>query len=250
MSTLEDVLVPTFLMHRYQTEAASKMLGGLYYTYAVRGDGQKIAEHISGAEQRKSLDALLRTIQPAALTLPENLIALIPPRAIGFPRTHEDFRNRTGLTFDPVGAAESAATIPAGLILHPERAARLVQYHAEDASLPALSEVIGKLLEATWKAPAAPGLGSQVQRAVDSVVLYDLMALAANENAPAQVRAIAFDELAMLRTWLSAQTTADDSLRAFYSYGAAQIRKFESNPKEISLPKPVEPPPGQPIGCE
>ena len=52
MSTLEDVLVPVYLLHRYQTEAASKVLGGLYYTYAVRGDGQKITERIPGAEQR------------------------------------------------------------------------------------------------------------------------------------------------------------------------------------------------------
>ena len=196
MSTLEDVLVPIYLLHRYQTEAAAKVLGGLYYTYAVRGDGQKITERIPGAEQSRALQALLRTIDPKTLTLPESLIALIPPRAEGYPRTQEDFRNRTGLTFDPVGAAESAASLTVELILNPQRAARLVQYHAEDSSVPSLDQVIDRLLAATWRAAPAPGLGSQVQRAVDSVVLYDLMSLAANESAPAQVRAIAFAQLA------------------------------------------------------
>jgi len=248
MSSLEDVLVPLYLMHRYETEAASKVLGGLFYTYALRGDGQKITERIPGAEQRKALDALLRTIQPATLTLPESVLALMPPRAIGYPRTHEDFRNRTGLTFDPVGAAEAAAGITIGLILHPQRAARLVQYHSEDSSLPGLGEVIDRLLNATWKAPPAPALGAQVQRAVDGVVLYDLMMLAANESAPAQVRAIALDKLLALKTWLGGQSSADAELRAFQAYGVAQIKKYETNPKEISVPKPIEAPPGQPIG--
>jgi hypothetical protein len=30
----------------------------------------------------------------------------------------------------------------------------------------------------------------------------------------------------------------------------AQIDRFQKNPKEITLPKPLEAPPGQPIGCE
>jgi Met-zincin/Domain of unknown function (DUF5117) len=249
MSSLEDVLVPLYLMHRYQTEAASKVLGGLYYTYALRGDGQKITERISGPEQRKALAALLKTIQPATLTLPENVLALIPPPAIGYPRTQEDFHNRTGLTFDPVGAAESAAGITVGLILHPQRAARLVQYHSEDASLPGLGEVIDSLLYATWRAQPATGLAVQVQRAVDGVVLYDLMQLAGNENATAQVRAIAYAKLIGLKTWLDMHTTMPDmEHNAFLAYGSAQIQKYQTNPKEISVPKPLEPPPGQPIG--
>jgi hypothetical protein len=250
MSTLEDALVPVYLLHRYQTEAAAKVLGGLYYTYAVRGDGQKVTERIPGAEQSRALQALLRTIDPKTLTLPDSIVSLIPPRAEGYPRTREDFRNRTGLTFDPVGAAESAAGLSVGLMLNPQRAARLVEHHAEDPAAPGLTDVIDRLLAATWRATPAPGLASQVQRAVDSVVLYDLMALAANESAPAQVRAIAFQQLDALRAWTSRQTPADESLHALFAFAAAQIKRFQDNPKEIGVPKPAEPPPGQPIGCE
>ena len=53
-----EPLLPVYLLHRYQTEAAAKVLGGLFYTYALRGDGQKITERIPGAEQRRALDAL------------------------------------------------------------------------------------------------------------------------------------------------------------------------------------------------
>jgi hypothetical protein len=248
MSSLEDVLVPVYLLHRYQTEAASKVLGGLYYTYALRGDGQKVTEHVTGAEQRRALDALLRTIDPRELTLPERIIALIPPPAEGYRRTREDFRDRTGLTFDPVGAAESAAGMTIGLILNPERAARLVQYHAQDNNLPGLDEVMDKLIAATWKAQPAPGLSAQVQRATDAVTLYELMVLAANESAPAQVRATAAGKLSGLRDWLGAQKSQDATLQAFYQFGAEQIKRFQANPKDIGVPRPPAPPPGMPIG--
>ncbi len=248
MSRLEDLLVPVYLLHRYQTEAASKVLGGLFYTYALRGDGQKVTERVPAAEQRRALDALLRTIRPETLTLPENILALIPPSALGYPRTRENFHNRTGVTFDPLGAAESAAALTVRLILNPERDARLVQYHAEDPTLPSLDEVIDRLLGATWKAEPAMGLGGQVQRTVDTVVLYDLMALSANEQASPQSRATTLAKLAALRDWANGQNPADAGLKAFYQFGAAQIRRFENNPKEIGIPKPAEAPPGQPIG--
>jgi hypothetical protein len=250
MSALEDVLVPVYLLHRYQTEAASKVLGGLFYTYALRGDGQKVTERIPAAEQRRALEALLRTIRAETLTLPEAVLALIPPSALGYGRTRENFRNRTGVTFDPVGAAESAASLTVGLLLNPERAARLVQYHAQDSNLPPLEEVIDRLIGATWKAEAVPGLAGQVQRAVDGVALYDLMALAANERAPLQVRATALAKVTSLREWLAAQAPADAGLKAYFQFAVAQIKRFETNPKEITVPRPADPPPGQPIGDE
>ena len=248
MSRLEDVLVPVYLMHRYQAEAASKLLGGLFYTYALRGDGQTVSRQVPGAEQRRALEALLRTLRPDFLTLPGNVVALIPPPALGYPRTQEDFRDRTSPAFDPVGAAESAAQLTVNLLLNPQRATRLVQHHAEDAGQPALEEVLDRLLAVTWKSAPATGLAAQVQRAVAATTLYDLMGLAENRAASAQVRATAFSKLAGLRGWLAAQHPADTSLSAFYEFSAAQIRRFENNPKDLILPSPPEAPPGMPIG--
>ncbi|MCX6592086.1 MAG: zinc-dependent metalloprotease [Acidobacteria bacterium] len=234
MATLEDVLVPTYLMHRYQAEAVAKSVGGLDYRYAVRGDGQLTTAMIPAAKQRAALDAVLATIAPEFLTIPERILRLIPPRPSGVPGTRELFKGRTGLTFDAIAPAEAAANHIAGLLLHPERAARLVEFHGRDATQPTLEEVIDKVLAATVKAAPATGLQREVQYAVNQVVMTHLMGLAANDAAPARVRDVATAKLAALN-------------RPGFEQGRL-ISKFLENPKEFKLAKPLEPPPGQPIG--
>ena len=254
MSSMEDILVPVYMYHRYQTEAAVKTLGGLDYTYAVRGDGQKISQIVPGTEQRAALTALLATLDPKALAIPERLLRLLPPRAHGYPRTREDFRIRTGVTFDALSAAESAADLTAGLLLHPERASRLVEYHARDQANPGLAEVLDRLLSATWKSRRPRGtLIAEVGRTVDNVVLYRLMQLAANEEASEQARAIAFWKLTQLRQYLEEHrgiSDSEDGQAAHYLYAANQIREFEKDPKRITVSKPVDPPDGAPIGSD
>jgi hypothetical protein len=234
MATLEDVLVPTYLMHRYQAEAVAKSVGGLDYRYAVRGDGQLTTAMIPAAKQRAALDAVLATIAPEFLTIPERILRLIPPRPSGIPGSRELFKGRTGLTFDAIAPAEAAANHIAALLLHPERAARLVEYHGRDATQPSLEEVIDKVLAATVKAAPAAGLQREVQYAVNQVVMTHLMGLAANDAAPARVRDVATAKLAALNRPGSEQ--------------GRLISKFLENPKEFKLAKPLEPPPGQPIG--
>src|SRR5215467_13098042 len=140
-SEIEDALVPLYLLHRYQTEAAAKEVGGLNYRYALRGDGQMATEIVSPANQKEALNALLKTISPATLTLPESLLKILPPRPPAYPRTHESFASHTGVTFDPESAAEAASEITIGLLFNPQRASRLVEYHARDAQFPGLQDV-------------------------------------------------------------------------------------------------------------
>lgn len=250
IGTLEEVLVPVYLYHRYQLEAAAKVLGGVYYTYAVRGDGQKILEIVSPQEQREALDTLLRTIQPESLALPENVLRLIPPRPYGYQRTRETFKVRTGGTFDSLAAAESAAHMTVRLILHPERTARLVEYHSRDNRFPGFGEVANRLIESTWKSPHGLGYHAEIQRVVDSVVLYHLISLAANKDASEQARAIAFLKLNELKHWLTEQVkqTTDESQRGHYLFALSQINRFQEKPTEVNITKPVEAPAGPPIG--
>ena len=242
--------MPVYMFHRYQLEAVSKLLGGLYYTYAVRGDGQKTTEMIPAQEQRNALLALLQAIEPDALVLPEHVLQLIPPRPLGYWRTREVFNIRTGITFDPLAAAESAASLIVRLILHPQRAARLVEYHARGSNFPGLIEVIDQLINSTWKSPHGSGYPLEVQRVVDKVVLYHLMALAANEDASEQVRAIARLKLDQLKNWLAGQMTqiTEESQKAHYFSAISQIHQFQENPKDINITKPVNQPAGPPIG--
>ncbi len=171
MARLEEVLVPLYMFHRYQVEAVSKGLGGLYYTYAVRGDGQNVTERASPEEQRRALDALLGTIQPDVLAFPESVLTLIPPMPPGVSssnRPREVFERRTGFTFDPLSAAEATAHITVRLMLNRERAARLVEYHARDDSYPGLAEVFDKLIQSTWKSGHGSGYYAEIQRVADT----------------------------------------------------------------------------------
>ena len=144
MATIEEVLVPIYMYHRYQVEAAAKVIGGQDYTFSVKGKGDRNPQIVSPEEQRRALAAVLETLKPEALAVPESLLRLIPPRPSGYPRTREDFRIRTQPVFDALAPAEAVADHVSGFLLNQERAARLVQFHARDPRNPGLAEVIDR----------------------------------------------------------------------------------------------------------
>src|SRR5437764_1055179 len=195
MATLEDVLVPLYLMHRYQVEAASKVVGGMDYTFALRGDGETPTQIVAPAEQRRALAVVLATLRPDVLALPESLLEIIPPRPPDYERGREHFKIRTSPAFDALAPAETAAQHTLQFLFNPDRAARLVEFHARNAENPGLQEVLEAIVAATWKTPHDEGYKGQIANAVDMVVLYDLMALSANDHASDEVRAIARLEL-------------------------------------------------------
>ncbi len=250
MAQLEEVLVPMYFFHRYQVQAAAKVIGGLNYRYALRGDGQPIAEMVSPQDQIKAIEAVLKTVDPAVLALPESVIKLIPPRPLGYSRHREVIKIRTGLTFDPLSAVESAADLSFSLLLHPERAARLFEYHSRDARLPSLESVMDKAISYTFKAAIKPGYQGAVQITVNNVLLTNMLSLAANDEASTQVKAIAHLEIDKLKTWLNSKvrSTSDEDWKAHYNYALTLIDRFEKNPDDFKNETPLEAPPGQPIG--
>jgi hypothetical protein len=252
LATIEDVLVPIYMYHRYQVEATAKVIGGQDYAFSLKGKGDRNPQIVSPEEQRRALAAVLETIKPEALTVPEPLLRLIPPRPSGYPRTREDFRIRTQPVFDSLAPAEAAADHVSRFLFNDERAARLVQFHARDARNPGLTEVIDKILASTWKAPAATGYAGEIQHTVNMIILADLMSLASSERALNQVRAIASWKLEQLKTWLTLQRriAVDDNRRAFLYYALEQIKRFQEDPKKMNLTPPQAPPDGQPIGMD
>jgi hypothetical protein len=227
MATLEDALVPTYFMARYQVEAASKVIGGLNYRYAVRGDGQLTTEMVPAAAQVAALDAVLDTLKADYLAIPARISKLIPPRPAGYAPTRELFRGRTGLTFDSLAPAEASAAATVRLLLHPERAARLVEYHGRDARLPSLEMVLDRVLAMT----AQPG---EVGHLVRHAILSQAMQLAADASTSPRVREIATSKL-------NAWATRNPAY-------AGPVKKFLDNPKDSKPAPSLEPPPGQPIG--
>ncbi len=251
MAMLEEVLVPLYLFHRYQVEAAAKVLGGVTYTYALRGDGQKPVETVPAQEQVRALEALLATIRPAELALPEKIINLIPPRPFGYQENpRETFRDRTGLTFDALAAPEAAAQMTIRLLLHPERTARLVNHHALNPQMPSLEEVTDQLFNATWKQTNRQGYAGEIARLTDRLVLQQLTELAANPEAAGQVRAVAVLKIGELKSWLLAQSKAVGSAgqKAHYLLAVRQIKDFEENAAEAKPSAPLPIPAGAPIG--
>lgn len=253
MATIEDVLVPIYMYHRYQVEAAAKVVGGQDYTFSVKGKGDRNPQIVAPEEQRRALAAVLETLKPEALAVPEPLLRLLPPRPPGYPRTRENFRIRTLPTFDALAPAEAMADHVSGFLLNQERAARLVQFHARDPRNPGFAEVVDRIFAATWKAPVANGYAREIQHSVNAIILSDLMALAAGERASNQVRAIASFKLNELKTWLQVQSErlgVDEEHRAFLFYSLEQIKRFQDDPKKMNLTPAQTPPDGQPIGME
>ena len=251
LAQLGDTLVPVYLYHRYQTTAAIKVIGGQTYSYAVRGDGQTPTAAVPAAEQRRALDAVLKTLAPATLALPARITALIPPHPAGYSATRESFTGRTGLTFDPLAAAESSAQETISVLLDPERAARLVQYHGYDDRQLGLGEVLDRLIAQTWKSVPPTPQDSTIQRTVGDVVLQQMIALATNEKASPEVRAITALKLHELAQWASkpVAATAGEDQRAHLFAAVNRIRDFEQHPgREIKPTQPIAPPPGMPIG--
>ncbi|WKZ59417.1 MAG: zinc-dependent metalloprotease [Cyclobacteriaceae bacterium] len=252
MALLEEALVPIYFFHRYQAEATSKIIGGLNYRYALRGDGQPVTELIAATHQQKAMDALLSTVSPQALSLPADLIKNIPPHPIGYQRTREVMRTRTDLTFDPLAYAESASDMVFGLIFHPARATRLVQHNALNNQQPSLESVIDKIVNSSFKSANKSGYEGLLQMTVNHSVLNNLIKLNRNQNASAQARAIASLKIDQLKTWLTekTKTTTQESWKAHYAYALSLIQAFRENPEKYEAENLLTPPPGQPIGTD
>jgi Met-zincin/Domain of unknown function (DUF5117) len=249
LATIEDVLAPIYMYHRYQVEAASKLVGGMDYTFAVRGDGEVPTQIVAPAEQRRALTAVLATLKPETLALPESLLKIIPPRPPEYPRDREDFKIHTSPAFDALAPAESAAQHTLQFLFNAERAARLVEFHARNRENPGLYDVLEAVLAATWKSPHGSGYNEQIALTVDNVVLYDLMTLSANDHATDEVRAIASLKLRELHDWLATQPggmAISDKAHIFST--RQRIELFEKDPKRMDLTAPGEPPDGPPIG--
>jgi hypothetical protein len=250
MAQLEETLVPLYLLHRYQTEATIKVIGGLDYRYNLRGDGQMAPVIVPLAQQNAALAAVLKTLEPETLTLPESLIAILPPHPPGDNRTQESFPSETGLSFDPIATAEAAADLTLEVLFDPARASRIVQYHMRDAKGPSLRVMMEQVSKTTAERPEnGHTISSEVERAVEFRGLEAMMALGANPKASSQVRAIAryhLDDL--LKQWTTTPAPTDSAEAIHRTAMILRIQEFDKDPAKFVPSKPIEAPPGMPIG--
>ncbi len=244
-STLEDVFVPLYFMHRYQTEAVSKVIGGLDYTYAVKREQQNPVKTASVQDQKDALSVYLKTLDAEVLAIPKNKLELFPPRAYGFGRSRESFKSNTGVVFDAIGAAGTASNLSLQYLLHPERAARLIQQKALDNSQLSLDELLSGLINSTLKKTFKDPYLQQIQNTINYNVLQHLFNLAAHKNAIHQVKAITNSTITSLEAWLESNSNNE----VFRSQLLLEIKQFKEHP-ELFKPMVQAPkiPDGSPIG--
>ncbi|MEX0291582.1 MAG: zinc-dependent metalloprotease, partial [Flavobacteriaceae bacterium] len=242
-AVLEDVFAPLYFFHRYQTEAVSKIIGGLNYNYTVKGDGQITVEQVDKEIQEKALTSILRTLDAKEVAIPKEKLTLFPPRAIGYGKSRESFNGKTGVAFDALSATETAADMTLGLLLHPERASRLVQQKSLDQKNLGLEELLDKVVKGTFDKKHTDPYLTEVQRNINFRVLYHLMNLAAHEGVHPQVNALANSRIQKLA--MKTLSLLNDPYMAEVGRRISNFHKFPDQFKVIPAPKI---PDGSPIG--
>ena len=246
MATLEDVLVPVYLHHRYQLEAAIKVVGGVTYSYTMRGDGLPGPVAMPAARQIAAIDAITDVLSPANLALPRTLLAQLPPRPFLIDPTRELFDRWTGITFDPLAPGATIATVTFDLLLDEERASRMVAQNALDRTLPGFDDLLTRIEPRIFPLTSANGYDLALSSLVQRAYVDHLLTLADGATMPL-VRAESRQALMrLLETTLRARTGVASATR---DQLAADIRGWIAGtykPAEKKLKITV--PPGSPIG--
>ncbi|MEM7381705.1 MAG: zinc-dependent metalloprotease [Bacteroidota bacterium] len=243
LTVLEDVFVPLFFFHRYQTEAAVKLIGGLNYNYTVKGDGQLSVATVDVAEQKRALTSILTTLEPSTLAIPKEKLELFPPRAMGYWRSRESFKGKTSVSFDALSAAETASDMTLGLLLNPERASRLIQQKAIDPNNLGLQEVLESLIDQSFKKQPRDTYLKEVGQGTSYRILFHIMNLAAHEDVHPQVNALAYEALRNINQILiSGQADANEREMS------RRIQEFTKRPEEFEVIPSPQIPDGSPIG--
>ncbi|MCO4800112.1 MAG: zinc-dependent metalloprotease [Colwelliaceae bacterium] len=253
LSEIEPVLVPIYNFHRFQVEATAKLIAGVDYRYQVREiDNNNLLEPVQGKQQRAAFKALLKTLSPEVLTLPEHIIKLIPPKAYGYYRDRESFTSKTGLTFDAVSVAEASAKHTLSLLLNSARLARLQQQAMMNNDIFSISDLLNKLVKSTIKSSPKKGLKVLIQQRVNQQVVEHLLALWHKKGLVSEVRSEIYLTLTQVKSWLNANKSVRKYklLSAQFSLLENQIFYSLGQGKLITPTSIIQMPPGSPIGSE
>ncbi len=240
---LEDVLVPIYFFHRYQVEGTVKLIGGMEYTYKIKGDNQPSPRIVRASAQRNALQAVLSTLEPEVLALPPSLLDMIPPRPAGLPSTRELFSGRTGPSLDALSIAQSSANMTLGLLLHTERANRLVEYGARDNNL-SLEETLDALLTVTWGKEESQSYQGAVQEVVNYEVVRHMIVLHASSQSSPLTKAIVLDKLESVASMM------EGFMRPMARQAALMIDQYLDDPVIFEASPALGVPPGSPIGSD
>ncbi len=244
MATLENVLVPVYNYHRYQYEAVCKLIGGMNYSYNVRGDAQQKPEVLPKQLQISALQNALKCLTPQALMIPDRIVKLISPRPPQYNRG-ELFAKRTSPAFDPLAAAEALTNYELSFLFTPERANRLVEFKAAYNNL-GFDDVLDSLITATWKAKPQTGMAGLIQQQTQNMLIPWLQYVQNSSTSNFAVKAICLQKMAELKAFINLQIKANSANKAILAFALECIE----HPKETILQEYKAIAPGAPIGCD
>ena len=252
VGTLHERFVPVYMFHRWGINSAVKTVGGMEYHNAVRGDGQQATRPVDAARQRDALGALLESISPAELAIPDTVVTLLAPRPFGFGGSVELFDARTRPAFDELGTARVLAQFVIDGILQRDRSARLVQFSWRTPNALTLGEVVESLERATIRRLDARGgtrKDSALVRVTSRALVDRLLQLAADKDAAPDVRAIAEYYLrSIAATARQRQTLGSIEHRAHQALIATDIGRWFDLGELPKFSPALRAPPGDPFG--
>ncbi|MDC7993683.1 zinc-dependent metalloprotease [Altibacter sp. HG106] len=242
-TVLEDVFVPLYFFHRYQTEAAVKSIGGMEYDYLVKGYNGKTPSYLSEEKQANALAQVIKTLRVEQLAIPKQLQTYFPPRAYGYSRSRESFKSDMGVAFDPLGAAATASDMTLQLLLHPQRLNRLVVQKGltEGEKNLGVEDVLSALTALYYDVPK-DAYHKEVYHTIQHRILFHVLHSIQHKDVIPQAKAHLQHHLSLWEKAMEKSNTVNDRQMLLT---IAQFRKF---PEKFTPPPVPKIPDGSPIG--
>ena len=239
---IEDILVPIYMLHRYQIEAAAKAIGGVDYLYFVKNNNNDKVKFVDSKLQRKSLESLLSVLKPKNLVLPNNLIDILSPRSFRNPRTRENFVSNTGVTFDYINTSSSLINHTLTFLLNPERINRINQQNIFGDDILTLENYLAEISKSIFDNKKLNTYEESVNKNTSSLYLDHLFMAFNNSRTNDLSKSII---LASIMDTMNNLSTNPNNYNRFL---INKIDGFLSNPDQYKPIEKTKIPDGSPIG--
>ena len=239
---IEDILVPIYMLHRYQIESAAKAIGGVDYLYFVKNKNNDKVKFVDSKLQKESLKSLLNVLNPKNLVLPNNLIQILSPRSFRNPRTRENFESNTGVTFDYINASSSIINHTLTFLLNPQRINRIYQQNMFGEKILMLDDYLTIISNSIFSNNRMSPYESSINKNTSSLFLDHLFLTFNNSNTNDLSKSV------ILSSIINTKEKLSSNLNDYNSFLVNKINGFIDNPDKYIPVEKTKIPDGSPIG--
>ena len=239
---IEDILVPIYMLHRYQIESTAKAIGGVDYLYFVKNLNNDKVKFVNSKLQKESLESLLNVLNPKNLVLPDNLIEILSPRSFRNPRTRENFESNTGVTFDYINASSSVINHTLTFLINPERINRIYQQNMFGENILKLEDYLTIISNSIFSNKKMSLYESSINNNTSSLFL-DHLFLAFNNSKTNDL-----SKSLILSSIVNTKETLSSNLNNYNAFLVNKINGFLDNPDKYKPIEKTKIPDGSPIG--